>query len=337
MPVRSHSAIKEGVLTPEEFVAAGDYLVSTCPTWSWVAGEPNKAKPYLPKDKQFLVTRSVPCMRRTAAVDNAAAEAGGDKMVSGGGEEDDWVETPALQMASRPGERSGADVIEDISSGPSVAAGGGKGAAAGEPASAAGGAAAATAPDGNDDDDDVPDIDDLAIEDDDEDDEAAVVVGPPLPDGAGEGGAVLRTRTYDLMITYDKYYQVPRLWLVGYDESGVPLTTKQVFEDVTEEHARKTITADPFPHLSGVTAASIHPCQHAHVMKKLAARMEEGAAETAQGAAQGQAGSGVAGGGGAGGPGRRQLSVDAYLVLFLKFIASIVPNIEYDYTLAASL
>jgi len=29
---------------------------------------------------------------------------------------------------------------------------------------------------------------------------------------------VLHTRTYDLNITYDKYYQTPRLWLYGYDE-----------------------------------------------------------------------------------------------------------------------
>jgi len=29
---------------------------------------------------------------------------------------------------------------------------------------------------------------------------------------------VLQTRTYDLNITYDKYYQTPRLWLYGYDE-----------------------------------------------------------------------------------------------------------------------
>ena len=33
----------------------------------------------------------------------------------------------------------------------------------------------------------------------------------------GEGG-ILSTRTYDLNITYDKYYQTPRLWLFGYDE-----------------------------------------------------------------------------------------------------------------------
>lgn len=35
--------------------------------------------------------------------------------------------------------------------------------------------------------------------------------------GGGEEG-ILQTRTYDLYITYDKYYQTPRLWLFGYDE-----------------------------------------------------------------------------------------------------------------------
>lgn len=30
--------------------------------------------------------------------------------------------------------------------------------------------------------------------------------------------SVVHTRTYDLHITYDKYYQTPRLWVVGYNE-----------------------------------------------------------------------------------------------------------------------
>lgn len=34
----------------------------------------------------------------------------------------------------------------------------------------------------------------------------------------GGEDAILQTRTYDLYITYDKYYQTPRLWLFGYDE-----------------------------------------------------------------------------------------------------------------------
>ena len=41
----------------------------------------------------------------------------------------------------------------------------------------------------------------------------------------------------------------------------------QVLQDVSEEHARKTITVETHPHLS-VMAASIHPCRHAEVMKK---------------------------------------------------------------------
>lgn len=28
----------------------------------------------------------------------------------------------------------------------------------------------------------------------------------------------MQVRTYDVMITYDKYYQTPRIWLIGYDE-----------------------------------------------------------------------------------------------------------------------
>lgn len=32
---------------------------------------------------------------------------------------------------------------------------------------------------------------------------------------------ILKTRTYDLHITYDKFYQTPRLWLYGYTEVNI--------------------------------------------------------------------------------------------------------------------
>lgn len=31
---------------------------------------------------------------------------------------------------------------------------------------------------------------------------------------------VFKNRSYDLSITYDFYYQTPRLWLFGYSEDG---------------------------------------------------------------------------------------------------------------------
>lgn len=91
--------VQEGVLTPDEFVAAGDLLVYKCPTWAWcaarscavalsrgrAAGDASRAVPYLPVDKQFLITRNVPC---------GARYAGGEEGV--GTEDDDWLLTPTV-------------------------------------------------------------------------------------------------------------------------------------------------------------------------------------------------------------------------------------------------
>lgn len=45
-------------ITPDEFVAAGDFLVYKFPTWQWESGDKAKAKDYLPADKQYLVQRN---------------------------------------------------------------------------------------------------------------------------------------------------------------------------------------------------------------------------------------------------------------------------------------
>ncbi len=50
--LKDSAFLKRGVLTPEEFVKAGDELVYKCPTWTWESGDPSKRKKYLPDDKQ---------------------------------------------------------------------------------------------------------------------------------------------------------------------------------------------------------------------------------------------------------------------------------------------
>jgi len=71
-PVLKESKFQEtGVLTPEEFVIAGDHLVHHCPTWQWASGDESKCKSFLPKDKQFLQTKNVPCYRRVKDMDYA--------------------------------------------------------------------------------------------------------------------------------------------------------------------------------------------------------------------------------------------------------------------------
>jgi ubiquitin-like-conjugating enzyme ATG3 len=64
------------------------------------------------------------------------------------------------------------------------------------------------------------------------------------------------------------------MWLYGWDENRCPLTSTQIFQDISQEHAQKTCTIEQHPHES-MTCASIHPCKHANVMKRLLDHMEE--------------------------------------------------------------
>ena len=181
-------------------------------------------------------------------------------------------------------------------------------------------------------DDDVPDISELALEDTarggggasqttvarglEADEEDGGVLRPHAqsqahpPPGylvAHEPEDVIRrTRTYDVSITFDKYYATPRIWLVGYSESRQPLSADECLEDVSVEHVKKTVTVDEHPH-TGVRAVSIHPCRHAAVMKSLGEQLS------------------------AGGKAPR---VDVFLLIFLRFCQTAVPTLSYDFTVS---
>ncbi|KAG9155401.1 hypothetical protein Leryth_009844 [Lithospermum erythrorhizon] len=91
------------------------------------------------------------------------------------------------------------------------------------------------------------------------------------------------------LLLYDKYYQT----------SGGSL------DMMSQDHARKTVTIEDHPHLPG-KHASVHPCRHGAVMKKIIDVLMSRGVEP---------------------------EVDKYIFLFLKFMASVIPTIEYDYTM----
>lgn len=89
-PVLSESKFKKtGVLTPEEFIIAGDHLVHQCPTWSW-SGTTDVSKSYLPPGKQFLITKSVPCYKRCKDIEYSNNE---EKLVLTEDDDEGWVDT----------------------------------------------------------------------------------------------------------------------------------------------------------------------------------------------------------------------------------------------------
>lgn len=297
-PVLRESKFKEtGVLTPEEFVVAGDYLVHHCPTWSWATLDESKTKAYLPRNKQFLITRNVPCLRRCADIeyDPAREKVLTSKDWSEEGEftnvEDDegWVDThhyalntcqKTVMMEEGPSKKLATDKKLNVDE------------------------------ESQDDDDNQPvDMDAFIAEGGLEIEDPYRFVEDDKEANAGDSDNVLHTRTYDLHITYDKFYQVPRLWLFGYDEQNRPLSVDKMNADFSQDHINKTITMEPHPHFR-TSMASIHPCRHAEVMKRLIEQLAESG---------------------------KELTVDQYLIIFLKFVQAVIPTIEYDYTRSIQL
>ena len=56
-------------------------------------------------------------------------------------------------------------------------------------------------------------------------------------------------RTYKISITYDFYYNTPRLWIQGTDSNNKPLSEGEIYEDIMSDYKGKTVTMEKHPHL----------------------------------------------------------------------------------------
>lgn len=139
----------------------------------------------------------------------------------------------------------------------------------------------------------------------------------------------LNLRKYDLYISYSTSYRVPKMYLVGFSANGIPILPHQMYEDISGDYKDKTATIENLPMSYSTTAVSIHPCKHSSVMKVFMKHAKAKTATTNLAAdmdkldLQDQT------------PEEDGIRVDQYLVIFLKFIASVTPGIEYDFTMDA--
>ncbi|KAF4455334.1 autophagy-like protein 3 [Fusarium austroafricanum] len=329
-PVSHKSTFRQtGQITPEEFLAAGDYLVYKFPTWSWGdADSPERRVSHLPPGKQFLVTRNVPCHRRLN--DDFAGDAGheealvndGDdfKGAAGGDDEDGWLRTGGL-ASSQPLKVKEVRTVDDS---------------------------------GNVGDREVVEDDEIPDMEDEDDDEAII-----RDSGADSKNSA--HRTYTLYIMYSPYYRTPRLYLSGYLANGQPLPPTDMTEDIVGDYKDKTVTLEDFPFFANnIKMASVHPCKHASVMKTLLDRadaalrlrrekLREGSSQTPSGMEGLVDEIGKLDVKGAQEAADKDeweevqeaeiddhevaIRVDQYLVVFLKFMASVTPGIEHDFTM----
>ena len=182
----------------------------------------------------------MPCLRRATALAYTDADEDAERLLaigdlsSTGSETDEWVETHTGRPSTRDS-AGNAGVIDDI---PDLDGAGD----VDHLTSGVGKVSLSTEPAETPDLDDIPDMEEDIEEGDDE-----ATVAPPKPTTVVPDapyvpftylfrpciaahvftchseievakGNLLQVRTYDVMITYDKYYQTPRIWLLGYDE-----------------------------------------------------------------------------------------------------------------------
>ena len=239
-----------GMLTVEEFITAGDFLVSKYPMWAWESSKSKKHISYLPKHKQMLVLLKVPC------VDNIILET--ETAIT---DNENWSMLTDSNQKKQQNNTENQKTTEDTTK------------------------------------ETTEELDTIDLE---------IMMEESLSDDDDEvfhsTTNILKTKTYDISITYDNYYRTPRIWFMGYDKYGYPLSYDKMARDISNEHNNITATINTHPFYN-IKYISVHPCKHSHIMKRFMQYDED-----------------------------KEISVEHYFLYFLKFVSCILPNLEFDFT-----
>ena len=276
---------EEGKLTPEEYVLAGDYLVMKCPTWKWCSAKKNLYNKALPQDKQYLLTRVRSKLRAADYLKNNNTK---ETIIEG-----DWVDA---DLENKPKTEEKKQVEIDL-----------------DALEEKGKKKVEVVSNTNNDDED------FVIEGEEEpkpeqkkeekkEGDFEIVDEEDLKEDKENQAGVVKTREYEVTVTYDFYYCVPRMWLMGYNEKGIPLTDEEMKEDVMPEYRNKTCTIEPQT-CTGIRNISVHPCRHSLLLKKMIKDFQNSG---------------------------KKLEVEQSILLFLKFLQSVVPTVQYDFTMDIS-
>lgn len=284
-----------GEISPEEFVQAGDYLVYKFPTWQWSRCPDKLQKLFLPPDKQVLVTKHVPSRVRASNFEGELEEEDDDDGVVVGSGHDDGEKGKHEEDEEYGLIKSNKPAGKLIESSAQTNA-----------------------------NEEIVDIDDLI----DNDAEEADELDHDFDDLDIVYDSNNQLRKYDLYITYSTSYRVPKMYLVGFDSNGIPLLPKQMYEDISADYKDKTVTIENLPVASNTTSVSIHPCKHSSVMKVLMSHQRKKKETQVEKDLLNLSFENIE-------PEAEGIRVDQYLVVFLKFVASVIPGIEYDYTMDA--
>jgi ubiquitin-like-conjugating enzyme ATG3 len=113
---------------------------------------------------------------------------------------------------------------------------------------------------------------------------------------------------------------------MGYDYYSIPLSGDAMMEDVFATVREKTVTIEIHPFLKNTLCISIHPCRHAETMKRMMQNMEEKMIYEQELLNI---------------PKSSQLQfyfpASMSLFIFLKFMSSIIPTIEYDVSIGLEM